>query len=163
MRRYVAAFAAVIALGLIATACGNDEETAGTGGGTTPPAASPSASPTSFGNASTFLLVAADQSSDGKTLVIDQAVFNGQNGFVAIHSDSGGAPGPVIGVTNLLDAGTHDDITITLTQPIEASATVFPMLHTDSDKDGKYTFPGPDGPAMVDNKVVVFPIKITVA
>ena len=163
MRRYAAAFAAVMALGLVAAACSDSDETASPTGGGTTPATSPTATPTSFGDASTFLLTAGDQSSDGKTLTIDQAVFNGQNGFVAIHSDAGGAPGPVIGVTDLLNAGTHDDITITLTQPLEASATVFPMLHTDSDKDGKYTFPGPDGPAMVGGKVVVFPIKITVA
>jgi len=157
MRRYTAGFAAVLALGLVLAACSSKNNNAS--GGKTP---TPAAQPSSFGDASSFLLKAADQSSNGTTLTIAEAVFTGQNGFVAIHSDAGGAPGPVIGVTGLLNAGTHDNITITLTKPLTASATVFPMLHTDSDKDGKYTFPGPDGPATVGGKVVVFPIKITV-
>jgi hypothetical protein len=160
MRRYAALLAAVLALGLVAAACGNDDDT-NTGAST--PTPTPTVTPTSFGDASTFFLSAGDQSSDGTRIAIAQAIFTGQNGFVAIHSDAGGAPGPVIGVSSLLEAGTHDAITITLTTPLTASATVFPMLHTDSDKDRVYTFPGPDGPATAGGKVVVFPIKITVS
>jgi len=158
MRRYGALLAALLALGLVAAACSNDKTTP-SGGGTTPPAAQA----TSLGDAASFFLKAGDQSSDGTRITIVQAIFTGQNGFVAIHSDAGGAPGPVIGVSALLEAGTHDSIVITLTAPLTASATVFPMLHTDTDKDRVYTFPGPDGPASVNGKVVVFPIKITVA
>src|SRR5438309_2294802 len=82
MRRYMVGLAAILALGLVATACSSKKTNDNAGGGTP----TPSVTPTSLGDASTFLLTAADQSSNGTTLTITQAVFTGQNGFVAIHS-----------------------------------------------------------------------------
>lgn len=103
----------------------------------------------------------SDQTGDGTTVMIDSVTLpNG--GFVAIHSDDGGAPGPVIGVSELLPAGTSEDVEVTLDTPLDADATIFPMAHID-DGNGTYEFPGPDGPATdADGNVVVAPMNYTV-
>jgi len=100
--------------------------------------------------------------SDGVTLVIPSATL-AVDGFVAIHADDNGAPGLVIGVSDLLAAGTATDIEITLDQPLAESGTVFPMVHVDGDANGVYEFPGPDGPATTaDGEVAVAALAVTV-
>jgi hypothetical protein len=118
------------------------------------------AAPVTKGDRSSFYIAAADQESDGSTLMVDEVVLTGANGFVAIHADAGGAPGPVIGHSTLLQAGTSMDVEITLDNPLETSVNVFPMLHVD-DGNGTYEFPGPDGPAQAAGEVVVVSISVT--
>ena len=84
--------------------------------------------------------------SDGTTVTISSATLP-VAGFVAIHGNDNGAPGAVIGVSHLLQAGTSTDIEITLDQPLTESGSVFPMIHVDGDGNGTYEFPGPDVPA----------------
>jgi hypothetical protein len=120
------------------------------------------AEPTSTPTGDAASMTAEDQVSDGATVVIASVTLpNG--GFVAIHSDDNGAPGPVIGVSGLLDPGTTEDVEVTLDTSLEGDATVFPMAHLDANANGVYEFPGPDGPALdAEGNVVVLPIAVTV-
>ena len=80
----------------------------------------------------------------GITVVVDEAVFK-KNGYVVIHKEEGGAPGTVIGHSNMLLAGVQRDVRVTLTEEIKGGESVFVMLH-DDDGDRSYSFPGPDVP-----------------
>lgn len=64
-------------------------------------------------------------------------------GYVAIHEDAEGKPGPVIGNSELLEEGTN--VVITLTRESKKGETLYAMLHAD-DGDGTYEFPGDDVP-----------------
>jgi len=153
---------AVLALGM--SACSSksktDTTTTTTAAGATTTAAA--TGPVTKGDKASFFLEASPQTSDGKTIKIDQAIFTGTKGWVGIHADAGGAPGPVIGVSKLLDAGTSSNITVTLDKPLTATAKVFPMLHLEDNNNTTYDFPNGDAPAKVGADVVVLPITITV-
>lgn len=96
----------------------------------------------------------------GRTVTIDEAVLP-QNGFIAIHTDANGQPGPVIGNSDLLTAGTHVNTDIKLTRAARKGETLYAMLHNDADADGTYTFPGPDVPTTdAAGNIVMAPFTI---
>ena len=152
----------VAVLGLGSAACGKSKKSSTSSSETTTTTAgAASAGQVTKGDKSSFYLAASSQSSDGKTIKVDEAVFQG-SGWVAIHSDAGGAPGPVIGVSKMVAAGTTNNIEITLDKPLTASAKVWPMLHLEDNNNTTYDFPNGDAPAKVGADVVVVPIDITV-
>lgn len=109
-------------------------------------------------------LAADEQTSDGTTVVIASVTIP-SNGFVAIHADNEGAPGAVIGNSELLQAGENTDVVITLDEALTASGVVWPMIHIDLDGDGEYTFVPPDNAIDVpgiteDGNVAVVPVQI---
>jgi hypothetical protein len=115
-----------------------------------------------MGTPGTFFLRAAPQSSNGKTIVVDQASFHGVDGYVAIHANGGGAPGPTIGVSQLLKAGVTTHITIALTKPLANSGTVFAILHIEDNHNTTFDYPRADQAATIDGRVVVIPVPVTV-
>lgn len=138
------------------------------------PAASPTASdaptsdaPTSTAPASdvTGSITADDQDSDGMTLTVANVDLQGvEGGWIAVHADQDGKPGPVIG-TQLIKKGDSSDVVVTLDKAVTTGA-VWPMLHVDDSTLGTYEFPGVAGadlPVMADGKVVVKQIMLTVA
>lgn len=167
--RTVAAIGAGLALTL--AACGGDDDATdttaapseATAAPTDPPAesesdsAGPAMSPSS--------LTLADQSGDGNTATVE-GVDLPSAGFIAIHSDGGGSPGPVIGVSELLPAGASSGVVVTLDQPLSETGVVFPMVHIDTDANGVYEFgavEGADGPGVTaDGDVAVGPMTITI-
>lgn len=86
-----------------------------------------------------------------KSLTLDKP------GFVVVHKDGGGKPGPVIGNSKVIPAGTFNNVKVPF-DSAQAGARVFPMLHYDNG-NGIYEFPGPDGPVKVDGKVLVGPVN----
>lgn len=111
-------------------------------------------------------IVAEDQTSDGSTVVVAEVELP-TAGYVVVHADADGSPGPVIGHSDLLQAGVSTDVTVTLDQPLTATATVFPMAHVDADGDGVYEFAPPDETTDVpattaDGEVAVVGIEVTV-
>ncbi|NHZ71407.1 MAG: hypothetical protein GWP18_07170, partial [Proteobacteria bacterium] len=109
-------------------------------------------------------LEADDQVSDGTTIIIAKVELP-SNGFVAVHADSEGSPGPVIGVSDLLQAGENSDVVVTFDEAITASGVVWPMVHIDIDGDGVYTFMPPDNAVDVpgitsEGSVAVIPVQI---
>jgi len=144
--------AMLVGVGLVAAACSSAADT--TASATT--AATPATSPAS--------VTVEDQMSDGTAIVI-ASVDLPSAGFVAVHADNGGSPGPVIGRSDLLPAGTSDDVTVTLDEGLAESGVVWPMVHIDMDGDGEYTFQPPDNavdvPGMTgDGTVAVVSVQI---
>ncbi len=98
---------------------------------------------------------------DGTTLVVNSATIDAP-GWLAIHDDNDGGPGPVIGFAPLV-AGVNSNIEVVL-DSAPSTDTVFPMLHYDTGEAGVYEFgtvEGADGPVRVDDAVVVGPFDLT--
>ncbi|MEZ4733947.1 MAG: cupredoxin domain-containing protein [Caldilineaceae bacterium] len=96
--------------------------------------------------------------------VFDQAIENGAvtvarvdsegPGWIVIHADRNGAPGPVIGHSAVED-GPNIEVSVPITAA-EATETLYAMLHTDAGEEGVYEFPGADMP-VIENGAVVAP------
>ena len=88
-------------------------------------------------------LEADAQTGDGTAITVAMVTLPAP-GFIAVHANADGGPGPVIGHSALLPAGTSTDVVITLDQPLTASDLVFPMVHIDMNGNGEYEFAPPD-------------------
>lgn len=98
---------------------------------------------------------------DDSSLHIEKALIDAP-GWLAIHSDNNGQPGPVI-ATVLLHAGANWDIEVEV-DPAQAGTKVFPMLHYDTGAMGTYEFgtvADADAPVFVQEQVVVGLFNIT--
>ena len=100
-----------------------------------------------------------DQAIKDGTVIIAE-VNSSQDGWIAVHIDQGGKPGPVIGHAPV-PKGESYKIAVKLEQPVAAGAKLWPMLHIDAGKIGTYEFPGPDAPVVVNNNIVMKQITIT--
>lgn len=99
----------------------------------------------------------AEQTEPG-VIVIPSALIDAA-GWMVIHSDNNGSPGPVLGVAPLR-AGRNVNIRIEV-DAAEAGAQVFPMLHYDTGEPGVYEFGQVDGadlPVSLNGTVVVAPL-----
>lgn len=159
--RSVLALGAGVALTL--AACGGGDaadDTANTA------SSAPSSDPATEPATAPAAIAADDQESNGVSIVIARVDLPAA-GFIAVHIDDGGSPGPVIGVSDLLTEGTTNDVTVTLDEPLAADATVYPMAHIDTNGNGIYEFgtvSGVDGPGVTaDGDVAVVPVNIGVA
>ncbi len=106
-------------------------------------------------------LVMSDQALEMGHLEITNAIIDAP-GWIAIHSDNNGEPGPVI-ATALVHPGANWHVIIDV-DPAEAGSQVFPMLHYDTGEVGVYEFgtvEGADSPTFVGGNVVVAPLAIT--
>ena len=116
-------------LALVAAACGDD------GADTTTTTDEPATGPSE--------IVFEDQVSDGTTIVV-ASVTMPSPGFIGVHGNADGAPGPVIGHSALLPAGTSTNVVIVLDEPLTETDLVWPMVHIDMDGNGVYEFFPPD-------------------
>lgn len=94
---------------------------------------------------------------DGTSITVDGALIDA-TGWLVIHADNDGAPGPVLGQVQLYP-GLNQNLTIALEGDI--TETVFPMLHYDTGETGEYEFgtvEGADGPVSVGGNVVTGPM-----
>jgi hypothetical protein len=97
---------------------------------------------------------------EGDTLTVAQALIDAP-GWLAIHSNNEGRPGPVLGSAPLRP-GVNRNIAVTL-DPVAAGTLVFPMLHYDTGEAGVYEFgavEGADGPVRVAETTVVGPLEL---
>lgn len=156
---------AVACLCLVAAGCSRG--TADPGSGHTV-AADPDAGPErvtrEIGDRGTFYLRVADQPTDGRTVVVDEALFTGTSGWVVIHTHVRGGYGPIIGRSELLPPGTSRNVTVTFDdRPAGPWATVYPMLHVESTANTAFDYPDGDPEASsADGNVVVLPMRIEV-
>jgi PKD repeat protein len=83
-----------------------------------------------------------DQTTDGRTVTV-AAVTLPDGGFVTVH-DEGLAKGEpftsVRGTTTYLPPGSHDDVTVVLDDPIEATQRLIAVPYRDTDSDGVYDY-----------------------
>jgi plastocyanin len=156
----------LIPIALVAAACGDDDAaTTTTEGVTTTEAPTTTAAEAAPAMGPTEVVFEA-QSSDGSSIVVVSVTLPSP-GFIAVHGDGGGSPGPVIGHSGLLPEGTSTDVEITLDEPLAATGLVFPMAHIDVNGNGEYEFFPPDntvdGPAQTaDGAVAVVGAEVTV-
>jgi plastocyanin len=102
----------------------------------------------------------ADQAVLNSQLLIAEVVSQGP-GWLVIHLNADGKPGPVIGYAAVLD-GTNRDVVV----PVDAkraTGNLFAMLHTDAGTVGVYEFPGADTPVMAGGVMVNVPFKVSQA
>lgn len=135
----------VATLALFATACGGDDDGATT---TTTAAAEPAGEaddtrPADAPVTGPATIAATDQSGDGTSVSVASVTLP-TAGFVVVHADGGGSPGPILGWSDLLPAGESTDVVVELAEPLTADATVFPMAHVDANGNGEYEFMPPD-------------------
>jgi hypothetical protein len=83
-------------------------------------------------------------------------------GFLVVHSNTAGAPGPVIGWATVV-AGKTESLMIELDRPLADSQTVWPMLHKDTNPgDGDYKGEVADPPVLDAGKAVTVAMKVVV-
>ncbi|MFV1990837.1 MAG: hypothetical protein ACC652_08885, partial [Acidimicrobiales bacterium] len=155
------------ALALVAAACG-DSDGSQSASAETPSETSTTATETTEEMADEEMMdgasvSAAAQVSVGTTLVASAELS--EPGFIVVHSDVDGAPGPVIGHSELLPAGESTDVVIELDEFLLESTTVWPMAHVDANDNGEYDFAPPDevtdAPALTaDGDVAVVPVEV---
>jgi len=99
----------------------------------------------------------SDQATDGTSVTVD-SVNMSEGGFVVIHDDTlldGEVVGSVIGVSEYLEPGENEDVTVTLfdsvpgatfeqTEP-NKSETLIAMPHRDTNANESYDFVATDG------------------
>jgi hypothetical protein len=99
----------------------------------------------------------------GNPTVLIQSVLSQGPGFIVIHSDNNGQPGPVLGFAPLTD-GVNTDVTVTLDQGTPG-AVVWPMLHEDTGTVGEYEFGTVDGADLpvkdANGDIVMLSINLT--
>ena len=91
----------------------------------------------------------ADQSSDGVTVTVDR-VDMAEGGFVTVHDATlldGATFDSVVGTSDYLEAGVHEDVTVTLEERLTGGQTLIAMPHQDTDGDENYTFVESNGTA----------------
>lgn len=84
-----------------------------------------------------------------KLAVVDLATLT-KPGFIAIYEDRNGQMGKLLGVSNLLTADTHENVSITLSRKTVNGEVLLAIVHIDNG-DGKFDPPagglGSDEPA----------------
>ncbi len=78
-----------------------------------------------------------DQRTDG-TVVVGASAVLPSPGFVALVSNVEGAPGEVLAITQLLDAGAVDGLEFFPDPPLRVSGLVFLVVWVDRDEDGLF-------------------------
>jgi PGF-CTERM protein len=109
----------------------------------------------------------AAQTSGGSTVVVENVTLP-EGGFVTIHDASvaeGNVLGSVVGSSSYLDAGTHENVTVHLDEPLRESGALVAMPHFDTDGDRVYDFVADngetDGPYTANGSAVVSQANVT--
>jgi len=103
----------------------------------------------------------SDQELSDGTVTVAEVVSDGQ-GWIVIHAQADGKPGPILGYSPVVD-GKNKDVVVEI-DSAGATETLYAMLHTDAGEMGKFEFPnGTDGPVSVDGKVVTPPFQVTLS
>ncbi|UHQ95406.1 DUF7282 domain-containing protein [Haloterrigena alkaliphila] len=87
------------------------------------------------------------QTTAGETVVVNN-VTTASGGFVTIHDSSllvGNVFESVIGTSEYLEPGTHDNVTVTLDEPLEEDETLIAMPHRDTNDNETYDFVDSEG------------------
>jgi hypothetical protein len=83
-------------------------------------------------------------------------------GWLVVHLDNGGAPGPVAGAAPLAQ-GVNRDVRVELAGDISLTPVLWPMLHDDTGTVGEYEFDGQNGldlPVSVMDVVQTQPVSV---
>ena len=106
-------------------------------------------------------VMTADQAlGEGATVTI-ASVTSDTAGWLVIHAQADGKPGPILGKT-MISAGENSDVIVEI-DTAGATETLYAMLHVDAGTEGEFEFPGgADGPATdAEGNVVTPPFALT--
>ena len=96
-----------------------------------------------------------DQAVETGKVVIAEVISDGP-GWLVIHAQADGKPGPILGYSPVKD-GTNMEVVVEIDSD-GVTETLYAMLHTDVGEIGTFEFPdGSDGPVKVDGQVVTPP------
>ena len=97
----------------------------------------------------------SDQDVTDGMVTIARVVYE-KEGWIVIHKDADGKPGPVIGWA-AIKPGENTNVVVKLQEDLMGPTKLWAMLHTDAGTVGEYEFPGADTPVKVGDAVVVKP------
>ncbi|MGD8791914.1 MAG: hypothetical protein PVF47_05125, partial [Anaerolineae bacterium] len=101
----------------------------------------------------------SDQEIVDGAVTIAEVVSDGL-GWLVVHAQADGAPGPILGYSPVA-AGTNADVMVEI-DVTSATETLYAMLHTDAGQEGTWEFPdGPDTPVRVGEQVVTPAFEVT--
>ncbi len=100
----------------------------------------------------------ADQAIVGGMVTIAQVVSSGP-GWLVVHADNEGSPGPVLGYSPVVE-GENADVAVMI-DTAQATETLYAMLHNDAGTVGTFEFPGPDGPVLAGGEMVSPAFSVT--
>ena len=121
-------------LSLVTAACGGDDSATTT---VSPTAVAPMTTASTDPAVAPAEVVFEAQTSDGRSIVVASVTLPSP-GFIAVHGNAVGAPGQVIGLSDLLPAGTSTEVVVTLDEPLAATDLLFPMAHIDVNGNGSW-------------------------
>lgn len=75
--------------------------------------------------------ISVNKHTPAASAVID-AVNLANPGFVAIHENQNGAPGPILGISELLPKGAHENIVISLSRKTVSGEELFAKVYADN-------------------------------
>lgn len=108
----------------------------------------------------TNAVTVADQAIAADGTVTIASVTSDTPGWLVVHAQADGRPGPVIGFAPV-GPGQNNDLTVEIDQTA-ATDTLYAMLHVDAGAEGEYEFPGDDVPATdTGGNVVTPPFQVT--
>jgi PGF-CTERM protein len=98
-------------------------------------------------------VVLADQrvTSPDPTVVVGSVTVS-DGGFVSVRRES--ANGSVLGASDYLSAGMHENVSVDLDGPVSGNETLVAVLHRDSDGDERWDFPERDSPIPVGGSTI---------
>lgn len=116
------------------------------------PVTGPNSGPTSgIPETITPAVQVVDQSIANGVVTVDEVVSPGP-GWIVIHINSGGSPGPIIGWTQV-NSGVNTKVPVKI-DTSKATPVLYAMLHVDAGVVGTYEFPGPDVPLQVNGQMI---------
>ena len=167
--KHLSIFSAVLILALVLSACqaaaptaepAPTEDTAEVEMETEEPEETQPPEPTSteeeIMEISASVMVRDQQVIDG-TVIVPEAEIS-TPGWLVIHAEQDGAPGPVLGYAPL-EEGSNQEVLVEI-EADRVTSTVYAMLHEDTGEEGVYEFPDADPPVQVDGSVVVKPFQV---
>jgi plastocyanin len=99
-----------------------------------------------------------DQMIQSATITIVEVVIP-DPGWVVIHADRDGSPGPVVGYEPA-PAGRSIDLVVGIDTDV-ATEIMHAMLHIDAGVQGEFDFPGPDEPLTINGQIVMDQFRIS--
>ena len=106
-------------------------------------------------------VMVSDQTLKDNTVTVDKVVYD-QQGWIVIHKDANGKPGPIIGWA-AIQPGENTNVVVTLKESLTGTTKLWAMLHTDAGTVGTYEFPGADVPVKVGGAIVMSPFTVSPA
>ncbi len=114
--------------------------------------------PAAFAQMNTPAVEVNDQPIKDGTVTVARVVAT-EPGWIVIHADKDGNPGPILGKTQV-QAGENLNVVVAI-DTANATPRLHAMLHVDHGTAGTFEFPGgPDVPVKVEGKVVNVPFSV---